>query len=276
MRRTNHSKYGLGTLFCSVWLLIIATASAHGSVKLQLRNGRPIVDGVYINDHGPFRFLLDTGSNINLIDASLAGRIGLVATSHVELASAAGRTSAGQSDGNHIVLDTAAASDQRFLISSLDAIHASSPDVQGVLGNWFLARFDFLLDFQSRILRFTDTSASGDLDGLRVGIHLVNLRPVLSTSLGNLVLDSGQDQVVLFGVHPDDDREFGYQLRTVAGGQLVGKSPHQRLTIAGKTIWSGDAVAISARPEPEIDGLLPLNIFKALYICNSGGYVTLR
>ena len=39
---------------------------------MRVRDGRPIVDGVYVNGHGPYRFLVDTGTMRNLIDADLA------------------------------------------------------------------------------------------------------------------------------------------------------------------------------------------------------------
>jgi hypothetical protein len=256
-------------------VLIIATASAHGSVKIQLRDGRPIVDGVYVNGHGPYRFLLDTGANLNLIDTRLAHKIGLTETSHVELGSAAGTTSVAQSDDNEIVLDTASAAGQRFLISTLDAIHNSSPDVQGVLGTWFLLRFDFGFDLQSRTLTFTAPPPSSDSDGVRVEFHLVNLRPVVSSSLGDLELDSASNQLILYGIRPDDVQS-SYQLHTVAGFQVVGKSHDKQLAVAGKRVWRGDAVAMPNRPEAGIDGLLPLNLFKSIYICNSGGYIIFR
>jgi hypothetical protein len=60
--------------------------------KMQVRDGRPVVDGVFVNGHGPYRFLVHTGSNVNLIETGIAWKIGMNATFQVDLASSAGKT----------------------------------------------------------------------------------------------------------------------------------------------------------------------------------------
>jgi hypothetical protein len=35
-------------------------------VKIDVRDARPVVEGVYVNGHGPYRFLVD---NVDLMDA---------------------------------------------------------------------------------------------------------------------------------------------------------------------------------------------------------------
>lgn len=45
-----------------------------GGVRMQLRGGHPIVDGVYVNGNGPYRFFVDTGTSVNLIEANLVYR----------------------------------------------------------------------------------------------------------------------------------------------------------------------------------------------------------
>jgi hypothetical protein len=262
MRHTSHT---FPTLICS---LIISAGCLFGSVKLQLRDGRPIVDGVYVNGHGPYRFLVDTGSNVNLIEAGLARKIGMTPTFQVDLASAAGKVPLSGSDGNEVVLDSAEAGEQKFLFSGLDAIHNSSPDVQGVLGEWFLTRFDYMLDLRRKRLEF----GKQDRSGTRSAFKMINARPVVSTSLGDLALDSGSARLTLFGIRADGG-DLRSELRTVGGTQKIGLAYGKPLVIDGRTIWDGDALAIPGRPEPGVDGLLPLGLFTAVYICNSESYV---
>ena len=45
------------------------------------------------------------------------------------------------------------------------------------------------------------------------------------------------------------------------------------LVIEGRKIWDGDVMAMPNQFEPGVDGLLPLSLFKAIYVCNSEGYV---
>jgi len=262
----NFSKYANPLTICS---LIISTSCLFGGVKLQLRDGRPIVDGVYVNGHGPYRFLVDTGANVNLIETGIARKTGMNPSFEVELGSAAGKTMVSGSDGNEVVLDSAKAGGQKFLFSGLDAIHRSSPDVKGVLGEWFLARFDYTLDLRGKRLEF----GRQDQTGTRSAFKMINARPVVSTSLGDLVLDSAAAGVTLFGVRPSYGGEFKNELRTVAGSQKVGMVSGKALVIEGRRIWNGDAVAIPNRLEAGLDGLLPLGLFKTIYICNSEGYV---
>jgi hypothetical protein len=121
-----------------IWVLILALSPLVNAANLRVQDGRPIVDGVFVNGHGPYRFLVDTGTNVNLIDANLARSIGLNATFQVDLASATGKVPTPGSDGNEIVLDGVKAGGQKFLYSGLEAIHNFAPDIQGVLGQWFL------------------------------------------------------------------------------------------------------------------------------------------
>jgi hypothetical protein len=252
-----------------IWVLILALSPQVNAANLRIQDGRPIVDGVFVNGHGPYRFLVDTGTNVNLIDANLARKISMKATFQVDLASAAGKTLTPGSDGNEIVLDAVKADGQKFLYSGLEAIHNFSPDIQGVLGQWFLSQFDYTLDLRSKRLEF----GKQDRNGTHVPLRVINGRLAVSTSLGDLILDSGASRLVLFGVEMDIGLGGKREWRTVAGSQEVGVVSIKSLVIEGRTIWRGEAVAIPNRSEPGVDGLLPLSLFKTIYVCNSDDYV---
>lgn len=251
--------------------LILASSPLAKATNLRVQEGRPIVDGVYVNGHGPYLFLIDTGTNVNLIDANLARSIGLNATFQVDLGSADGTTSVPGSDGNEVALGTVKAEDQKFLFSQLGAIHDFSSDIQGVLGQWFLAQFDYTIDLQNKRLEF----GKRDRDGIRVPLRMMNARLAVSTNLGDLILDSGASRLILFGAEPDTGRVNTKAFRTVIGSERAGTVFINRLVIAGQAIWIGDAVAIPNQAEPGAAGLLPLSFFKAVYVCNSEGYVVL-
>jgi hypothetical protein len=251
------------------WLPILVCAvgmPAVGGVRLQIREGRPVVDGIYLNGHGPYRFLLDTGTNVNLIEKSLALAIGMNVTFYVELESAVGKISVGGSDENEVELGPAKVNGQRFLYSGLESIHKLMPDVRGVLGQSFLSGFDYTLDLRGKRLDFGTRNSRG----MRSQARMLNGRTAVSTSLGNLVLDSGADRLVLFGVGPD--RRDKRYMRTSAGSEIVGVV-YSRLIIEGRDIWQGDAVALPDRAEPGVAGLMPLRLFRTIYVCNSEGYV---
>src|SRR5271167_3903467 len=75
------------------------------TVKLDIIDGRPVVGGVFVNGQGPFRFLVDTGANINLIETNLARKIGMNASFQVDLTSAAGKSQTAGSDGNEVEIE---------------------------------------------------------------------------------------------------------------------------------------------------------------------------
>jgi hypothetical protein len=260
MTRTKHT---LQSLICT---LIIAAVPALGAVKLQVEQGRPVVDGVYVNGHGPYRFLVDTGSNVNLIETDLARKIGMKASFDVDLASSSGKTPVPGSGGNEVRLDSVEAGEQKFLFTGLEAVHKLDPDVRGVLGQWFLSRFDYLLDLQARRLEF----GKQEQNGTRVHFTMINARTVVATSLGDLVLDSGASRLILFGVE-SVSRESG-TIKTFTGSQAIGTAS-RKLVIEGRNVWHGDAVTMASRTEPGVAGLLPLSFFKALYVCNSESYL---
>jgi len=249
--------------------LVCLTHPLSAAVKLVVREGRPFVDGVFVNGHGPYRFLLDTGTNINLIEARLAIKIGMDSTFRDEVASSIGRTSLAGGDGNAVELGPVRAERQRFQYSSLEAIHQVWPDVRGVLGQAFLRGFDYMIDLRNHRLEFGKQAVSGS----RAEAMMHDGRQAVSTSLGDLVLDSGASRLVLFGVVPNM-RELSDML-TVAGTKAVGMVT-SKLSIGTRNIWRGDAVAIPEKAEPGVAGLMPLSLFDAAYISNSEGYVVLQ
>jgi hypothetical protein len=257
----NHLRFPF--LICSI---IIFANPLFGGVKLDVEQGRPVVNHVYVNGHGPYRFLLDTGTTVNLIETDLARRIGLQATSQVQLITVTGTSSVRESDGNAITLDSAVADGQKFIVIGLDAIHHLDPDIRGVLGQWFLTRFDYTLDLKRKRLDFGKQTGTGP----RTLFRVVNGRLLIPTSLGSLVLDSGAGQLVLFGIEPE--REMNAHLQTSLGSATIGTASRE-LTIGERKVWQGDAVTMSSLTEPDVEGLLPLSLFRSVYISNSEGYV---
>src|SRR5579863_9819906 len=129
----------------TICFLIIATA-LRADTGLQMIEGFPVVDGVYINGHGPYRFLVDTGAQTNEVDRKLARSIGLHAEYQSELATPTGATLVGGGRGIEVALSPVRAGDQEFLYTDLRGARQVSANIQGVLGEEFLARFDYLLD----------------------------------------------------------------------------------------------------------------------------------
>jgi hypothetical protein len=237
-----------------------------GGVKLQVVDGRPLVGGVYVNGHGPYRFLVDTAATVNHIDPKLAAQIGLRATFQKALISSVGVRPAPGTDGVEIEVGGAWADQQEFLFAGLDVLRELSFQVQGILGQAFLSQFDYLLDLRGRRLEF----GRQEIAGKRANFQMLQGRMGVLTSLGLMILDSGTRRIVLFWVHPGSEGKG--LMKTLAGSEQVGMIDRQ-LTIGGQNVWSGQAIALPKRPEEGVAGLMPLSLFRTVYFCNSERYV---
>ena len=72
-------------LFFSLVLLGAPMFGASSNINLDVLSGRPVVNGVYINNQGPYRFLLDSGVTTNQLEAGIAAKLGLNPTFKVKL-----------------------------------------------------------------------------------------------------------------------------------------------------------------------------------------------
>jgi hypothetical protein len=185
------------------------------SVTSRLVQDALIIIPVRVNQTGPFDFMVDTGSQVTVIDPSLArelsletqGRVGLVSVSDVAQASAT-------------VLDTLEVGSKVLnrspaVIQDLRAIQGAYPRIRGVLGESFLAHFDLLIDYGRKLLCLDETRAMRDsvrgerisfvppqhpedelpfMERLVIAVHLsgTGSRPIL------LQLDSGSDGPILY------------------------------------------------------------------------------
>jgi hypothetical protein len=251
----------------SALLAMLIAAPACAAVKIRLLDGRPIVDTVYLNGHGPYRFLLDTGTTLNHLDPRLAEWIGLRPTFSTNLVTSIGTTSFAGAGGIDVALGPVRSEAQTFLFGGLDTIHRSFPDLQGVLGQAFLSRFDYLLDLKGRRIEF-GARETGEAEA-RSRFQTVAGRPVVSTSLGSLVFDSGAADLTLFGARATTPT---LEMFTMTGTLRVGTA-WSKLVIDGRTFWRGDAIVVPHSAETGAAGLLPANLFKAVYVSNSSGYL---
>jgi hypothetical protein len=246
---------------------ILVAGSAAAGVRIHMMEGHPVVDGVYVNGHGPYRFLVDTGTTLNHLEPALAASIGLKPTFRTELITSSGSTLAAGVDGVLIAVDSLRASGQTFLFAGFDAIHQMCPEVRGILGQAFLSQFDYLLDVKGKRLEFGPREV--EPEKTRVPFQTVTGRPMVPTSLGKLVLDSGANWLTLFGVKAV---EISREMMTLTGSMHVGMVA-SRLSIEGRTFWRGKAVAIPRESDSGAAGLLPVSLFKSVYVSNSERYV---
>jgi clan AA aspartic protease (TIGR02281 family) len=121
-----------------------------GETVALLENARGVwVTSVVINGHHRGRFLVDTGSSVLVISPEFAKRVGARArvAETLELETIGGRTR-----GTWTTLDSVKVGEAE--VRGSDAVvHSPGGDLDGILGNSFLSRWDASVDPDRRLLR---------------------------------------------------------------------------------------------------------------------------
>jgi hypothetical protein len=297
----------------SVWIALAAgfpitsifsRAEAHcpGNVvglHPRLVAGALLIIPVKINQAGPFDFMVDTGSQLNVIDPALAaqlqlksqGKVGLVATSTVFQASV-------------VALDSLEAGSLRVAkplaaVQDLGPIQAADPRIRGVLGENFLAHFDVLIDYRSGLVCLDQMGAMQDvLRGVRVPLVSprdagnqvpFTRRLVISVNLSEtgdreilLQLDSGSDGPILYSGNQKLQETLLKRARLQGpevsdARRAFAVLPPQDMRLGSRIVHKVPFVtpvsAAQNNPDREEDGILATVLFQRVYVSHSGQFV---
>ena len=239
------------------------------STSLLNAKPSPVFADVSIGASGPYRFLIDTGSQSSLIDSKLAASLNLKPEYRVEMitqnstrllpALKTGRLRVGQTE----------LPETELVFHDLAEAKRLDSSIQGVLGLNALAGLDFALLPRAGRLDL----ASGRPAGEAVPLYQVDDRMAIKARMGRetltLILDSGATHAVLFHT-PEAMRKtpaVEATMTTIEGARNV-----------VPTVWSADMfldngvkvgmlpAAIVTRPPAQADGLIPTSAFSEVYI----------
>jgi len=111
---------------------------------VALLHGYVLLDQVSINGAGPYRFLVDTGSQSTALRTQVARSLKLDPADRVTLQTAAGSQVVPVAEVSRITVGPFTVEDVEVLLYELHDVMGKHID--GILGQNFLSRFDFLLD----------------------------------------------------------------------------------------------------------------------------------
>jgi len=249
-------------------LLLTVTETWGAEVALPLhRVGHTLIlDAVYLNGQGPFRMMVDAGNASSLIRPKVARRLGGRAAYSVEQV-----TSAGVRRVPVMVIDqlTMGPATDRQIEAMVGEV--AMDGVDGVLGQSWLVRHDYLLDYKDRRLVLDGAAPEG---AIRADLRSVDGRPAVAALVDgvarDLVVDSGADVLVLF------EHKLGNALETTlltngqTGGAELGSA---RVALAGAEGQRMTAARVSSTQLS--GGLLPAKTFRAIYVSNRHGFIEL-
>lgn len=240
-----------------------------------------IVIPVSINGAPPAQFLLDTGTNTTLVTPEFARQLSLRPTGRVELLTVAGAQLVVQTQANTVAVGAHTVRGLEMLISDLGAVRQTVPQVSGVLGMNFLARFNYLLDYRARQLALEVDEAA--YCGERLPFLFEEDRWFVLTREGagarRYVLDSGIRLPLLFQplaafeVLPALPAHG--QVRTDAGRRAIQQRRLRSLQL-GRTRWTEVPVGFIPGEQRREDGLLPTSLCERIYFNHQQHYVILN
>jgi hypothetical protein len=232
---------------------------------------------VSINGTGPYNFLLDTGSNVTLVDRRLLRQLKISVTDPVTIVTVLGQTSKQRGlwaesvsivglSVQHVALNT---------FADLQVVRLQG-GVQGILGENFLEHFDLLFDNDQQTLTLDPGSS---LAASLAGEHLqlsrfgnFNNAPIPDRLVVELKVPSYLQKPLLFLVDSGTNTAVLYPGQ--GGLAIRAMQASQRADLTGK--FRGIDLATCeglTRNKMDTDGVLPTRIFRQFFISYKAGYV---
>lgn len=250
-------------------------AAAQGA-KVTLRQGFPFVD-VMVNGQGPFHMLLDTGANASLLTPKAAQAAGLVFDHRVILTTLAGEKIVPGASGNTIEVAGEEEDGLQILALDLPEVRQLDHNADGVLGQSFLARNPYLLDYDRKLF-WMGRRATELASALPNAVTATQSRGrvVLPVSLDpdgrvwQLALDSGSTNLIV-DCSVRCPRAWGVERNgrvvTHAGERAVRRGTLRMVALGGSTMPTTDAVLLDGVAATGWgEGLLPTRWFSAFYV----------
>jgi hypothetical protein len=148
------------------------------SVPLRLVNRYQMIVPVSLNNSGSYNFLLDTGTQMTMIDASLATELRLETHGAAVVGGVGSQSAASFSQLEEIAAGSHAVANQKVLVYDLQKLKSVDLQIRGILGEDFLEHFDILIDNGHRLLCLDDSTA---MRAEIRGPHIALLTPVQET-----------------------------------------------------------------------------------------------
>ncbi len=239
------------------------------STSLLNAKPSPVFADVTIGTSGPYRFLVDTGSQSSLIDSKLAERLNLRPEYRVEVITQNSSRLLPALKTSGLRIGQRQLPETELMFDDLAEARRLDSSVKGVLGLNALAGLDFALLPKAGRLDLASERPSGEA----VPLYNVDDRIAIKARMGRetltLILDSGATHAVLFHT-PEAMKKtepITTTLTTIEGARNV-----------VPTVWSADMfldngvkvgmlpAAIVKRPPAQSDGLIPTSAFSQIYI----------
>lgn len=284
--------------------VVSSHAEAHcpagvASLHPRIVAGALLVIPVEVNQSGPFDFMVDTGSQLNVIDPALAAELNLKSQGTVGLVATAASSQASVGFVDSLTVGSHTVEKPWVVVQNLRPIQTADPRIRGVLGENFLARFDVLIDYSRGLLCLDEAKLmANNLRGERIPLISSNHpeteapftpRLVISVSLSDtgsrpilLQLDSGSDGPILYAGNRESLQPLLKRARL--RGPDVSEAqrafailPPQDMKLGSRIVRKVPFVmpvnTAQNLPDRDENGILATVLFQRVYISHSDRFV---
>jgi predicted aspartyl protease len=248
--------------------LILSTYAAETSIAQVLPLLRLahtlLLTHVYLNGHGPFRMVVDTGATSSTLNPDIASLISAQPTHRVEQVTASGsafvaagpvRVRTGNMNEDGI----------EMLFSALRVKEAD-----GILGQNWLQRFTWQMDYQQAQLVLNGPPPAA---GQQLPLLEEEGRPYIMALLDGvcrpMVVDSGASMVVVFGQAQRYANNAQLETNNGSAQATYGEAQLELPRLFRRNLL------VAAVPGTPRNGLLPASLFRSIYVNRRAGVITL-
>ena len=264
-----------------VYAMLLAGSAMAGSPAMKNGSKVALVDGyafveVVINHRGPFRMLVDSGATSCAMTPDAGRTAGLVYDHQVLLNAETGGERPIPAAYATVRVESVEANSVDVLSDRLEGVQRLNTKVDGVLGQSFLGRFPYLVDYQRKRLLLGDDARRASVQlGPEVAVTqafgrivvAVTLDPeeqlwrvILDMGASGLILQCGSQCPQLGGL------ENAGRIVTNAGDWRVRRGKTARLEVGGLAIAHAEVYLLDMPAPADHDGLLPARWFSAVYV----------
>ena len=251
---------------CACALLILTGVVTAAPLKTSVSGHTLVLQEVFLNGAGPYRMMVDTGNTSSIVRPGVARCLKLQPAYQVSHASIGGTRTVSVAIVAEVRTGLVTDPWVEFMVDEVN-----QEGVDGVLGQSWLIRHDYLLDYRARSLvldgRAPDT-------GVRLPLRSADGRPIVVAAVDGrnteLVIDSGSSALVLFETPRTGTLSANLDSNT---GSARGERCTVSVSLAESPARQVMAVRVAASGLGS--GLLPASAFSSVFVSNRQGFVQL-
>jgi hypothetical protein len=274
------------------------------SLRLRSVQRSQIIAPVVINHTGPYDFLVDTGTQITMVDPSLAAELHLKIQGTSAVVVGVGlRTAASLARLDFLEAGSRGIANPLVVVQNLENLQATDPHIRGILGGNFLGHFDVLIDNAHNLLCLDDAKVMRqEVKGEHIALVTSTqpedealftvplIIPVYLSGSGTrqllLLLDSGTNVPFLY----DPGKYLALELfvRTPRRGSSIDGAQRAFAVLPPQDLRIGNHICHQISfltpagnqnrytPKIQVDGLLTTGLFRRIYISYADRFVVLE